>query len=79
MAKPKWDAKPITMSPVNSSNIEEVGYDTDTQTLQVKFHSGKSFQYAAVPESIHDEMLNAASVGGYFMANIRGAYPYRQI
>ena len=61
---------------VESSVIGTVGY---SRVLEVKFASGKVYQYYDVPQDIFDGMLNAESKGKYFNANIRGKFSYQQI
>ncbi|KTD92229.1 KTSC domain-containing protein [Pseudoalteromonas sp. H71] len=63
---------------VHSSNIISVGYDSDTQTLEVEFNSG-IYQYFDVPEHIYDELLNAGSLGSYLHNNIKDNFNYCQI
>lgn len=62
--------------PVSSSNVESVGYDDDTQTLEVEFKNGALYQYFDVPENIYCGLLQADSVGGYLAENIKGVYRY---
>lgn len=62
-------------TPVSSSNLDSVGYDPDTQTLEVSFKSGGLYSYAGVPQSVYDGLMAADSHGGYFWANIRDQYP----
>jgi len=63
---------------VISSNVVSVGYDTDTQTLEVEFKSGV-YQYYNVPQSIYDEMIKAESVGKYLNVYIKPEYPYAKV
>lgn len=65
----------MQMIPVESSNISAIGYDPATQELQVEFKNGTTYSYSGVPQSQYDALLSAQSVGRYFMANIRAAYP----
>ncbi len=65
--------------PVQSSNIESIGYDQKAATLEIKFHSGDTYQYANVPESVYTSLFNAESKGKYFQANIRGKYEFSKI
>lgn len=58
-----------------SSTIDAVGYDQDRQALTIRFHSGGTYEFANVPETVHDELLAAPSVGRHFHARIRGCYP----
>jgi hypothetical protein len=88
---PRWAAKkvhrtPISQEPIEtmqreqviSSNVVSVGYDTDTQTLEVEFKSGV-YQYYNVPQSIYDEMIKAESVGKYLNVYIKPEYPYAKV
>lgn len=54
---------------VNSSNITEIGHDPHTNTLEVKFSSGRVYQYFDVNPDEHAALLNASSIGSHF-ANI---------
>jgi KTSC domain len=65
--------------PVQSSNIESIGYDGKALTLEVKFHSGDVYQYANVPESIYKGLHDAESKGKYFHANIKDKYAFNKI
>lgn len=57
--------------PVESSNIESVGYDPDAKRLEVRFKGGQLWEYDDVDEATHADLLNADSVGKYFHAHIR--------
>ena len=66
--------------PVTSSNVESVGYDAATSTLEVEFRNGGVYQYFDVPASKHAGLLAASSVGGYLDAYIKKAgYRYRKL
>lgn len=65
--------------PVVSSNIVEVGYDQSFCTLELMFRDGKIYQYFDVPNSVYEELLNAASVGKYFHSEIRGTYRFARV
>jgi hypothetical protein len=65
--------------PVQSSNIESVGYDQSAAVLEIKFRSGEVYQYANVPESIYKGLFNAESKGKYFQANIRNKYQFSRM
>ena len=69
----------LTRIPVTSSNLRSVGYDPNTRTLEVEFHSGGIYQYSNVPSNIHDGLMNASSHGKYFIAYIRNSFGYRRI
>ncbi|MEG6521119.1 KTSC domain-containing protein [Desulfotomaculum sp. 1211_IL3151] len=67
------------MFPVTSSNISSIGYDTTTNTLVIKFHSGGLYQYSDVPATIYQGLMSASSHGQYFHRLIKNVYPYRKI
>jgi hypothetical protein len=68
----------ITRIPVSSSNLAEVGYDPETQTLEVQFVSGTEGHYEGVPQAQYDALMAAQSKGSYFHHNIRDRYPWTE-
>lgn len=69
----------MKMEPVNSSNVQTVGHDDDSSTLQVEFKNGAMYQYFDVPEAVFIALREADSVGGYLAANIKGTYRYSKV
>lgn len=67
------------MFAVISSNIEEVGYEKDTQELFVRFKNGSLYKYYNVPELEFVAFYSAESVGRYFNVNISRRYQYERI
>lgn len=68
----------MIMQSVNSSNLASVGYDDETGTLYIKFHSG-TYKYFNVPKVIHSGLMNASSKGSYHAAHIKNNYRYEKI
>lgn len=71
-------------TPVSSSQIESVGYDPTSQTLEVEFKSrpgkhGSVYQYKGVSQSVYDEFISAPSIGVYFGANIKSGYEFQKV
>ncbi len=64
---------------VSSSNIRAIGYDPSTSTLEVEFTTGSIYQYHGVPQEEYDALINAASKGKYFGANIKNKYPFTKL
>lgn len=58
---------------VNSSDLASVGYDAQTQTLEIEFHSGGIYQYLNVPNSIYSALMSASSHGKYLDVNVKKA------
>jgi len=64
---------------VISSNVASVGYDSNSQTLEVEFLNGSVYQYFDVPEQKYTCLINADSVGGCLNKHIKGVYRYSKI
>jgi hypothetical protein len=64
---------------VSSSNIVSVGYDSDSETLEVEFKGTGVYQYYNVPAFLHERMMAADSVGKFFNAEIKNAYPCSKV
>lgn len=69
----------MNRQPVTSSNIASIGYDADSQTLEIEFLNGGVYQYFDVPQHVHEELMNADSHGQYLAQNIKGVYRYSKI
>lgn len=65
---------------VESSNLASVGYDANSNTLEIAFNNGGVYQYFNVPESVYDGLMNASSHGQYFDRNIKKTgYSYQKV
>jgi len=62
-----------------SSNIDEFRFDKNTDTLQVDFVSGDTYEYYNVPPAVNRAFQSAASKGQFFIRHIKGRYAYEQI
>ncbi len=60
---------------VKSSNIKSIGYNESQQLLEVEFTNGTVYQYKDVPRDKYQALIEADSIGRYFMQNIRGKFP----
>ncbi len=69
----------MDMQNVDSSNVESVGYDRDTQELHVRFKNGSLYKYENVPPDAHEELMAADSVGKHLAENIKGTYDHSQL
>jgi hypothetical protein len=65
--------------PVSSSNLASVGYDEVGLVLEVEFLYGGVYQYTGVSKTVYDELMGAASLGGYLARNIKPRYPFRRV
>lgn len=66
-----------------SSNLSACRYMTERRTgrgyLQIRFHSGTTYEYAGVPLEVYTGLLAAPSKGKYHHKHIRMSYPYRRL
>lgn len=67
-------AQPLAMLPVNSSMAKAIGYNNESQTLQVEFHSGAVYQYSDVDSETWESLQAADSTGRFFNSEIKGNY-----
>ena len=69
----------MTSTPVLSSALRELNYQRQRALLQVKFVSGETYLYSAVPESVYVSLMSAESKGRYFNQHIRSQYTYAKV
>ena len=66
--------------PVVSSNVSEIGYDPQTETLEVAFKHGGVYQYFGVPPAVYNELLAASSIGRCLDKNVKKAnFRFRRV
>lgn len=66
--------KPIAMIPVISSLITYYGYDYKNKILFITFLQGATYKYLDVPLNTYNEFKENASVGKYFLSQIKNKY-----
>ena len=66
------------MERVDSSSVEAIGYDSATSELYVRFHSGRTYVYLDVPESMYDSLLTAESIGRHLNYFVRPRFDCRE-
>ena len=64
----------MARQPVTSSNISAIGYDAETNTLEIEFKGGSVYSYPGVTPDQHQQLLNADSVGSHFHKHIRNNF-----
>jgi KTSC domain len=73
-----WPSRPYNHHPCT----DEVWYDRDKQTLDVKFYSNKSvYRYTGVPWDVAEKLVvdKPGSTGDFLNDYIKGAYSYRRV
>lgn len=66
----------ISRHRVESSSIASIGYEPDSETLEVQFRSGAIYQYRDVPPAAYEDFTTAESLGRYFNDKIRPYFSY---
>jgi hypothetical protein len=66
-------------TPVQSSNVAEIGYDPMTMTLEVAYRNGSVYQYYDVPQVLYEELLRADSIGRFLNSQIKNNFRYARL
>lgn len=61
----------MKLVPVQSTNIDSIGYDRDSRELRVRFKNGATHDYVGVEPDKHSGLMSADSHGGYFNEHIK--------
>ena len=64
----------MKMHPMESSNIDAIGYDPAKSELHVRFTSGATYAYSGVEQTVFNKFLAAGSPGGFFAAHVKNKY-----
>ena len=64
---------------VESSQVKSVGYDPDSEVLEVEFKGGTVYQYAEVTCKTYADMMNADSIGRFLNTGIKGTHEYQRL
>lgn len=65
-------------TPVLSSNICSIGYDSSQAVLEVEFTSGDVYRYYGVPQYLYEQFMGSASKGEFLHDHIRDSYRYQK-
>ncbi len=65
--------------PLTSSNLSAYSYDKSSETLKIRFKSGRTYAYDGVPASVVSSLASAGSAGSYFNAAIKHAFAYQRM
>jgi hypothetical protein len=64
---------------VESSHIQEIGYEPTEAILEMEFKGGSVYQYYDVPQYEYDNLMSAESKGSYAHKNIYKNYRCQRI
>lgn len=69
----------VYRDPVDSSAIASLGYESESQVLELEFRGGGVYRYFDVEQEVYEGLLVAASMGRFFSNYIRNVYPCVQV
>lgn len=73
----------MNLTPVESSQLEAIGYDPETKKLHIKFKAGgATYEYDGMTPEEFEKFNSAPSKGSYFYKNIKPnsqKYPYKKL
>jgi len=61
-------------TPVSSSNLRSIGYDSEISILEIEFNNGAVYHYHGVSQDVFNSLMYADSKGSYFRAHIKNIY-----
>ena len=64
----------MEMMIVISSFIRAIGYDLKSKRMKIRLANGKTYDFYGVPESVHQALFNADSIGTYYNKHIKHRY-----
>ena len=64
---------------INSSKIRAVGYDAQSQTLEVEFSDGKVLAYRGVSAEVHRGLMAAPSPVAYWEDRIEESFSSQRL
>ena len=62
-----------------SAVIAAYEYDAGTETLTIRYHSGKVYNYLKVPEKVFAAMRSTMVKGIWFNRHIKGKYAFEEV
>jgi len=71
--------KNMNRIPVTSLNVRSIGYDAQSNILEVEFASGEIYQYFDVPAHLYNGLMGALSKGQFLNDYIKYNYRYQKI
>jgi hypothetical protein len=69
----------VERTPIASRALLSVGYDPESQTLELEFATGRVYRYEGVPRGTYDWLLRTPNKGAYVARMINERYPFRDV
>jgi KTSC domain len=65
--------------PIASSSLRSVGYDAETDTLEIEYVNGGLYRYLGVPPLVHRQLLKSENPGTFVNQRIKPFYVVKEI
>jgi hypothetical protein len=65
--------------PIPSAEITQVGYQEDSETLEIQFVKGGVYQFFNVPSTVFNEFMSSPSKEGYYHSRIGERFPCSRV
>jgi uncharacterized protein len=78
-AIPESEVIQMDRESVESSTILSIGYDPNSEILEVEFKNGGTYQYFNVPTIVYDGLMESSSKGQFLHFNIKNSFPYSRV
>jgi hypothetical protein len=62
------------MPAVQSSAVDWVRHDPESDTLDIRYKGGDAYRYFGVPAAVYRDMMAAPSLGAFVNAHIKPVY-----
>ncbi|HTJ52591.1 MAG TPA: KTSC domain-containing protein [Cyclobacteriaceae bacterium] len=63
----------------DSKTVSGIRYNPETKVLSITYVTGKTYDYADVPERVVDHAMNAESIGKFVNTYIKEEYKYKLV
>lgn len=61
----------MDMIKVESTQLDQVGFDSETEVMSVIFKGGSLYEYYGLSQKFFDEFLKSDSKGSFFYKNVK--------
>jgi len=69
----------VEFFPVESTNVDQIGYDDDDMSLYIRFINGALYVYEGVPPDVWEQLLYTPSKGKFIHTDLKNIYPYARV
>lgn len=64
---------------VSSTELFSVGYDAETNELEIELLNGSCYRYRGVARMIYEELMASTAKNRYYARYIKNSFPYEKL